>query len=511
MQQSITTEKTVYDAKKEEHFNLELSLPEYLPGISRIVKTNTVIKNCALYTENSKAFGDIDARFDIVYISDFGEKLKCASFDESFRLPFKEPFDCSNEYSAFPSVYASTVVAKPLSSRKINLKGVLNLSCNARVAEETELFINDENSKGICTLSKTITCCNNITIQNPDMSAAAELNLEKSSPAASEVILPKASVHSLSCNCEQGKVNIKGKLSIYALYECVADEAMDESRASYASVSSEADFECSIEDSRINDSMFCNPYVDVTGVECSCSYDSYGESRIINFDIKYTLICNLFENKQYDMSEDAFSTSCLLQTQTKRIVCHKVIKTFHFQSSANETVYGDLAGLTEISHCFVQIKSVSKESVSSKAFAHAKCLLEIIGINSMGELVSADLPVTFHIPFEETEECDESIEFYITAASCNATVRDGAIDASVTFDVNGICKEISSCTTVQAIKEDKENPIVKNKGEITVFYPCKNDTLWSVAKKYSVSPQAILNANKLDGATQQLGSIVIIP
>lgn len=511
MQQSITTQKLIYDAKKEEPVNLEIVLPEYLPGISKVVKTDTVFGKCDFYTENGKAFADIDAKFDILYLSDFGGKIKCASFEQSYRVTFKEPFETDAEITAFPTVYASGITAKPVTGRKIHLKGTLFVNCSVYSDEENSIYVPDENDAHICTLEKNVTCCDVYTVKSEVMSAVAELNLEKDVPSANEVIMPKVGVHSLECNCEEGKLRIKAALSIYALYECVTDEASAQSSASYAQVSSETEFECSVEDSRINENQLCNPYIDIVSVDCSCSYDSYGESRIITCDIKYVVTAKLFENKEYTLSEDVFSTKEVLEPEFRKLVCTNVLKPFHFTSSVSETVHGDLTGLAEISGCFVSIRAVSKENSSGKAYAHAKCLLEIIGVNSQGELCACALPVTFHIPVDDKDCADNSADYYITVRSCNGVVRDGSVDVDVTFDINGVCKKEMSLTAVCSVEKAENGEISKNNGEITVCYPSKDDTLWSVAKRYFVHPHELRKLNGIDENSESLGNIIIIP
>ncbi len=511
MQQSITTEKIIYDAKKEEALNLEYSLAEYLPGISSIIKTDAVFHKCDFHEENGKAFVDIGAKFNIIYLSDFGGKIKCATFDEDFSVQLKEPFDFDLAYTALPDVYASSLGAKPVSGRKILIKGTLHVNCSIYAKEETHLYSKEDDSDHICTLTKDVTCCEKLYLRSDSMSASAELNLEKDSPAASDVIMSKANIHTLECKCDDGKINIFGKLFLYALYECIQEENSSNDSATYAAVSSETGFEASLEDPRINEHQLCTAYIDINSIECSCSYDSYGESRIITYNIKYTITANLFENKQYSVTEDVFSTKYLCQTDCKKIVCHSLVKPVHCRSAVSESVHGDLAGLNEISGCFLQIRSVSKESTSGKNFALARCLLEILGVNSSGELMSTDLPVTLHIPVDESDCSDESLEFIITVCSCNAAVRDGSIDAEFVFDINGICQKQQSFQAVCSVAENTDEiPVQRNKGEIIVCYPNHDDTLWSLAKRYAVTPESITRTNNLDTDAEALKNIIVI-
>ncbi len=510
MQTSITTQKIIYDAKKDEAFSLEHSLPEYLPGISRIIKVHAVFDKCRFYTEDLKAFMEVPVKFHVIYLSDFSGKIKSAVFDESFAISFKEPFDEKNEYSSIPSVYMGSLSAKPLSGRKIQLKGSVHAACTVYSNEETELYQKNENDSHICVLTKSITVCESISIQSDVLSTGAELNLEKDSPAASEVILPKVNIHSLKCTAGDGKMVIDGKMSLYALYECAADEAAPSGDTSYAAVESEADFKSELEDIRIKEGQVCCAYIDVNSVECACSFDSYGESRVITFDIRYTVTATAGENKEYTAAEDVFSTEYALQTESKKLLCKRITKPLHCRSSVKETVHGDISGLYDISGCFASLRSVSSETVSGKAFAVVKCLLEAVGTNSSGEMLCVDIPVTLHVPVDECADAD-ILDYVLTVSGCNASVKDGGLETEIEFDINGTIQQ-SEYIPVICSAEKTEQPVQKHpKGEIIVCYPCKDDCVWSLAKKHSVSPELVKQVNKLEDNSIPAGKVIIIP
>lgn len=511
MEKSITTQALIYEAKKEENINLELPVPEYLPGISKIINTSVLFSSCELHTESTKAQLETNAHFDVLYLSDFGGKIKCASFDKQFSIPFKEPFEKDTDLTAVPSVHISALSAKPISSRKILLKGTLYASCQAYSDRETPIFVSDNDEEDICVLEKKIVCCDTVIIQSSSMTATAELNLEKDSPAANEVLLPKAAVHSPECVCNDGKLTVNAKLCLYALYECLPDEVNADSSATYACVNSQTDFQCIVEDARIKENCDCLAFIDINAIDCNCSYDSYGDSRIINYTISYTLCAKLFENKEYTVTQDVFSTAFPLQVENRKTSFNVSGESFSLTRTLTESLHGDLSSLSEISCCFAHIKTVSTENSSGKTFANVKCLIEVIGINSQGSISCVSLPASFHIPFDEKVNSYDSLEYFITVISCNASLRDGSIDVSVDFDIKGIFKNNLITNAVCSITKDIENPISRAKGQLTVYYPSKDDTLWSVSKKYFVKPSVIRSSNGIDEDTDTLDGIVIIP
>jgi len=450
-------------------------------------------------------------RFSILYLSDYSAKIKCVTFDENMHFKFNEPLKHEGEYYALPSLYADSVITKPVSARKILVKCMLHPSCAVYADETNSIYIKDDGDEDICTLEKTIEYCENTILHSEIMTASAELVLEKDSPSAADVILPKVCVHSVKCNCIDEKIKIDAKLSLYALYECAAEEAADNTSQTYASVASQADLICEIPGVDIKESQHCSANIDICGIESSCSFDSYGESRIITFELKYTVTAFIWECKTHALSEDAFSTKFSCTPILKKLSIDKFLMPVDTHCTVSETVYTDIGGLNDISACFARIDAVSTENVEGNFFASAKCTVEVLGINSSGELTGIDVPVIFHVPVGDSKAEASQARVILSVTSCDASIKDGALNLNADFCITGC---YTSKSTVQAVSEldiSKDEAIEKNKSEIVVCYPVKDDSLWKVAKRYKVNPQEISLANNLENDDINGIKMIIIP
>ncbi len=510
MPQNITTQKLIYEAKKEEPFNTEYSLLEYLPGISRIIKTSLHIKDSRFLKEENKAFADTEYKLDIVYLSDFGGKIKCASFEDSIRIPFKESFSHDGEYTPITSAYALSVSAIPVSPRKVKVKAMIYAKCSVYAPQQVSFYGADEKKDGVCVLEKTITCRESFSIDSGIMNLQSELTADSTNPPASEIVYSKADIHSVNARVSDNTLNVDGVLSMYALYECADVEGADQSSASYAAVASDASFSAEVTDLRLKDGQSCICCADVYSAACSCAFDSYGESRIITFDVKYILRITVFENKEFVCALDAFSSVCQCKTQSAAIQCCRDSFDISSKQTAKETVHTDLNGLSEVSACFIKICSVTKEKTSEKLFAAALCTLEVMGTSSQGALVCVDTPVTFHIPVMQDCPDNGEAEYILSVSDCICQVKDGYIEVEAQFSINGFCCVIAEEQVVCAIEEDESAPLCRKKGEITVVYPSKDDTVWSVAKKHNIPPEEIRQLNKLSQDCDKPDGIIII-
>ncbi len=510
MEQNIKTQKLIYDGKKEETLTKEYSLQEYLPGISRIIKTALHVKDCRFFTEGSQAFAETELKLDIIYLSDFGGKIKCACFDETVKIPFKDSFSHDGEYTPLASVYVSSLSATPVSSRKVKVRAVLQAKCNVFAYEDVSVYSANEKDEELCVLEKKMVFCESFMPDSGIMSVQSEVALESTSPPAGEIVYSRASVHSPRVEIKDGLLNVDASLSMYALYECGESSQTDDQSSSYAAISSDAPITVQLTDSRLKEGQKCLCCADVYSVLCTSSFDSFGESRIISFDVRYILRITVFEEKELVCALDAFGTRCTCSLEPVRVTCRRTTDVICSKQAVKETVHTDLNGLSDVSACFITICSVSKEMTADRHFAVAKCTLEVIGTNPSGELVCVDAPVTFHIPV--SSDCPENAvpDYIISVSSCSCNVKDGYLEAEAEFDICGFCYITEHQNVLKSITPDDNAKICKNKGEITVVYPSDEDTVWSVSKKYSTSPDEIRRLNAIAEDCDKPNGIIII-
>ena len=110
----------------------------------------------------------------------------------------------------------------------------------------------------------------------------------------------------------------------------------------------------------------------------------------------------------------------------------------------------------------------------------------------------------FQKKFDET--VFEKLNRDFPDGDCKTRVRAVPCDVSLSFDTEKIYVEASILVYVLMEREkeievlsDLKHEMKDKRGEriVTVYYPEKNETLWSVAKKYSISPDRIALDNKI--------------
>ena len=58
---------------------------------------------------------------------------------------------------------------------------------------------------------------------------------------------------------------------------------------------------------------------------------------------------------------------------------------------------------------------------------------------------------------------------------------------------------------------ESENQLVRNTNAITVYFPEKSESLWSIARRYNTTVKAIAEENELEGDTTENLKVIFIP
>lgn len=510
MQQYISGEVVVYSAKCEEQKEFEWNLPEYLPGISRIAKSDVTIDKCIFSNDDKNAFVDLAMKVKILYVSDHEGKLKSAVFDQKQTVSFKEPFGIDGEFTAIPSCYLSTVQARAVTGRKISVGFILTCGVTVLKGQETPIYDAGDN-EGICTLKKELDVCSRITLPETHFEHRASITLDSSKPPIGEIVYSKAAFSKNKANALDGFVDFEANLEIFVLYEVGGDDG--DGDVSYASFVFPVTLKNSLSDSRINDSYMPYLYIDSGSAEPSVSFDSFGENKEVSFDINYSVSGFLSKNEKKEIVADAFCEHSQSHAEMTSLSFDRIKNTVNKSETIRETARCDMSGLQEISDCLASIRSVSFEQSESSLFAATRCMVEVFGTNASGELICVDCPVTLHVPIEDSSvfNAETFPDIILSITSCKSEISAGNLVCTVEFCTKGIICEKSSCDAVKNLEVSETQISQTPDSEIIVFYPSAGDGIWDIAKKYRRSPLSIRQANNIDGDDISSKHFLLIP
>lgn len=510
MQKYLTGETIVYSAKNEADKEFEWALPEYLPGVAGIVKTDVQTEKCTFIRQETSASLEIHLKFCILYVSDFEGRLKNAVFRETFTIPFKEAFECQEDYTAIPSCYIGNLISKPSSNRKVYVKFTIFASCSA-VGETSKALYEKDESNSICVLKKQYGVCRKTTLPESYFEHEAEIVLDDSKPSVGEIIYVSAVPSKSSAKVLDGELDFETVFTLTALYEAASEDGTD--GVSYVTVCSDITVKDLIKDDKFLSVHEPCIYIDVNSAEPAVSYDAYGENKVLSFNIKYSLCGFLYSQENMEFTEDAFSDTYKYSMQMTSIPIDSISERISETVNISVPARCDMGGIQEISESFAKLLSASTEYIEGKYFINARCRVEVMGTNALGELICADCPATLHIPVsgDGTSPSNDLPDILLNIISCKAALKEGELLCDFEVSVNGFMLSHSVIKAVEDFTESQEKSVNTLNNEIVVCYPQNNEILWNIAKKYCAKPEDIKIANALEDDDISSKHIIIIP
>ncbi len=512
MEHYLQERDVLFSSKNEAEKEFEFTLPEYLPGISGIIKTSVKPEKSTPCIENGETFLDVCLKFSIIYTSDFNGKIKNAVFDECIKLPFKDSFSAYENAALTPSCSVSGTASKMISPRKIHTR--LNLVFGLRAEKHSDKeFYKQDTDDGIFIFKKPVDYCTRAAGIEYDGSFSAEITLGEKDAPASEIIFADAQFLDAETVCTDGRINCNANFLLHVLYELSETaESGSSDTPSYAAAAFPYSVKFDFDDGKINDRFVCEMHFDTGTCSSSVSFDSYGDSKVITLEIPYVASGSAFSKESIHIPCDAFSDKYECNIKTSSVCCEKFLMPIGEKVTLSEKIKTDISNISDISECSAKIVSVSFENNGGKFFAAAKCRVEVFGTSVTGNLSSIEALHTLHIPIGHSAFTASSIypDVIISVPSAVCRIREGELWGEFTVSVKGAFFEKVCFDVIESIEKSELNTSTHD-GKIIIYYPEGSETVWDISKKYRTNPDLLKKINGIEGENIQSMKTLMIP
>ena len=497
---SSSTEKTVL---------FEDTLPEYCPGIKKILKADAITGIPEALLSGGVINISVPCDIRLVYIAENGN-LKSVSFTHSIDASF-DASRLASEYgdaAIYSKACASKVYAKPKSPRNFEAKLEVPISVCAYVFEDTPLFTPDTSgdTETICTEANMTE--RSIAVSEGEISDT--VTLDSSLPAAAELIDRSLCLYDIKTKCEDGRLKYNGNSVFKCTYKTV--ETANNDGSEYIYLKKEIPFDGEIISDKITKDSKAVIDTSLTALDVSLSSDPYGENRIIVISASYSTHAEIFNLNEAKFTYDGFCS--LYECNFKSTVyCYDEL-TDIIDKSAKMTEEIPINGtnITEITDGELKLGAYYTEHSNAGVYAVSKAYAVITGSDDKGEPVCIEHRFVIKQIIDETAlTSDRKYIICCKAMPIDVTLKDGTLNFEYAFKTDGAVLE-KRCTTAISDAEifyDKPKPACRS--EYIIYYPDKKETLWDIAKKYEIPQKKLAEANGIDESQTLSRKTVLIP
>ena len=500
----------VFSASVEKPSVFEMILPEYCPGIKKILKADAVtgVPDCTFSGGIINVSTPCDVR--VVYTAENGS-LKSVSFSHTVEtaLDASKITAESGDVKIFSKVNIPKVYVKLKSARSAEAKLEAPVSVSAYIFEETPLFVpNSTGDTETRCVSETMT---KRTITESSGSEISDIiTLDSSLPAASELTDRSLSLFLNGTECKDGGIKYKG----IGIFKCTykTSATPDSSDSEYIYLKKEIPFEGEIQHDSITPSSSVLVDIALNSLDVTISADPYGENRIIGVNGTYGTHTQIFNNKEVEFTHDGFCAMYECDFENTVYGYDKLTDVICKNDNMKEIIPLNGANLTEITDSELRIGTYSTEFNDRKVYAVAKMYAVITGSDDKGEPICIEHRFTVRQNIDDTAlTTDRKYIICCQTVSGEISLKDGELTLDYIFKTDGAVLEKKCITAISEalISYDKPKPLCRS--EYIIYYPDKHETLWDIAKKYEIPQKQLAAANGME-TTQTLNKkTVLIP
>ena len=138
--------------------------------------------------------------------------------------------------------------------------------------------------------------------------------------------------------------------------------------------------------------------------------------------------------------------------------------------------------------------------------------LSFIMRDTAGDIVTLEKMVDYNYERKQTEDISEpKCIADVTLCSLDCTLKSSSeIEVRAELKITGT---LFNTVSVDAVSDMtlSERTTEKREGAITVYFPCGEENLWDIARRYNTTVSAVSKENSLDGETTEDRNIIFIP
>ncbi len=445
---------------------------------------------------------------DVLYIGEDGNSI----YGMESELPFDEMIHMEQEDCSGVTVRVELedITATMIHSRKLNVKALITVKVLCEEVED-EVVVTEAEGKGLFARAKDVNFTNLAAMKRDTIRLREEVLLPASRPNISEIIYKELHMAVTESRVMEDELSVKGNMNVFLVYQGAGLKETPEFYETTLPFTGRFDL------SGATPNMIEDIFPTVVQETISTKPDDDGEERVVEVEVVLELDMKLYEEKELMVLEDIYSVAgnVVLQGQ-QELIPHLLLKNQSMGSffGTYELPAQDVTPM-QISYgsCEVHMETITVQE--NQLLVEGMLELKVLMITGSDE--RPYLGVKFYAPFSQNvevrginDDCTYHVVPMVTDSSFQL-YRSNEIEwkAEVNFQIIVFCNESEYMMTgaefLPFTEEEKaaQHSMIGYRSE-------DGDNLWSVGKRFHVSPEAVAEQNHLEEEVIPPGKMLLL-
>lgn len=490
-----------FETSLEECVEAELSLPEYMPEILRIIKSSAIpkINSCRPVGERVTVDGVCELR--MIYTAEDGCIYSFSQSRNFTRYCENQCFSVAEDVKVKAGV--NYVNCRATSPKRAEIKAGVSLCVSAfsgvceKITSLGERCSVEEKCVPVSAMS--LGCCNS---RNFSMSETVEIE----NGAAAFLISSSVSAIVSETKKIGNKIMIKGESIVEIAYVPCEDKSTVLHLTHTLPVNQILEFE------GMNERFTGDVVLDVYACDVVIKNDSSGDGRAFDIALCINASVKMWEQKDFFVITDAYSVEGAVNLTKEKLVyftsTDEIRDNYNFRENIDLSKIGVSAILDMTSESGEPVAEIKENTAEIKGSLKLSLLLR----DTAGELVTLDKMVDYKYTKMLNAEYSGGVCICHVCVNSLDCSLNGSSQAEVRAQLGIVCTVFEKNET-EVVSDISENPDVKREtlSAVTVYFPENEESLWNIARRYNTTVSAIADENDLEGETTGNRHVLFIP
>ncbi len=504
LRQAVCVNELIYEGSMEQPVDSDLTLPDYCPDILRILKCTITPRMTGTQVSGERITVDGTALIRLIYVAE-NARVRC--FEQN--LPFSKYVEVQN-LPASPCVSvrlkAEYINCRAVSQRRADIHGTVSVNVSVATLREESLIAGVEGC-GVQLQKKTQPASSAVGLAERMFPLNEVLEIGPSKAPVGQIIRSSAVALAQDIKVIQNKCLIKGELTINTLYCADTNENELETIEHTMPISQ------IIEVDGIDEDCGSDIRLVVMGLEVTPKSDSSGELRLLDMSARVCACVQAYRELEAPIVTDAYSTQYELSLEQKGLELTQLIEIFHETTLCKKAISLSGTSVTKVLDLWCSDLSASSSFANGMLTISGTATVSMLVLDHDAQPNYLERPVDF--------EYQRALRSDAQKIRCDPTVQVTALDYVLnTSDQMEVRIELNIaasvfCSTslrlITSIAPNEEQPKRSTSAALTIYFSDAGESVWSIARRYNTTVEAILRENHLEGEQIPEKCMLLIP
>ncbi len=428
-------------------------------------------------------------------------------------VPFEETINVDDLLPSYDTSVTCEIEDLNISmihSRKIEVKGLLQMKINVTEQDTIEGATGMENGENIQCMYKKVPYTRTVADQKDIFRVREQMTIPQSKPNIRTLIWHSVTVNEVETKPLDNKINIHGELEIFLIYR--AEEQMP---LQYLNL--DIPFTGEVDCAGSMEGMTADIGVALGETQLNVEPDEDGEERVLNLEANLELDIRIYQEEELELLGDMFSTTACINIETETFDHESLLTRNNAKTRIVERLKRkeNQAGILQVCYVEGNVKIDDTHTTEEGIVVDGAVEVNIIYIaeddNRPMNSLNGFLPFTYLV---EAKDISQDTVYHIRPTLeqiSSIMLGSDEVEIKAVINLSIIAFEKKKCKvitdmSVSEIDYEKMNQLAG----IIGYMVQEEDTLWNIAKRYYTSIDTIRKVNQLERDELTPGQKLII-